>query len=78
MTSAQILQQYGIRPSLTRVMIYDYLREHNHEWKVKRYPRCPENRTDFPRILPSAIDFMCDRFEQTQNSLSSIKFIREV
>lgn len=56
----------------------DYMREHNHEWKVKRYPRCPENRTDFPRILPSAIDFMCDRFEQTQNSLSSIKFIREV
>lgn len=28
MTSAQILQQHGIRPSLTRVMIYDYLREH--------------------------------------------------
>ncbi len=28
MTSAQILQEHGIRPSLTRVMIYDYLREH--------------------------------------------------
>ena len=28
MTSAEILQNYGIRPSLTRVMIYDYLREH--------------------------------------------------
>lgn len=28
MTSAEILQKHGIRPSLTRVMIYDYLREH--------------------------------------------------
>lgn len=28
MTSAQILQEHGIRPSLTRVMIYDYLRAH--------------------------------------------------
>lgn len=28
MTSAEILQNHGIRPSLTRVMIYDYLREH--------------------------------------------------
>ena len=28
MTSAQILQQKGIRPSLTRVLIYDYLKEH--------------------------------------------------
>ena len=28
MTSAEILQQHGIRPSLTRVMIYDYLRTH--------------------------------------------------
>ena len=28
MTSAEILQSHGIRPSLTRVMIYDYLREH--------------------------------------------------
>ena len=28
MTSAEILQRHGIRPSLTRVMIYDYLRNH--------------------------------------------------
>ncbi|MBE6680779.1 MAG: transcriptional repressor [Ruminococcaceae bacterium] len=28
MTSAEILQKHGIRPSLTRVLIYDYLREH--------------------------------------------------
>ncbi len=28
MTSAEILQQHGIRPSLTRVIIYDYLRAH--------------------------------------------------
>ena len=28
MSSAQILQDYGIRPSLTRVLIYDYLRQH--------------------------------------------------
>lgn len=28
MTSAQILMEYGIRPSLTRVMIYDYLKNH--------------------------------------------------
>lgn len=28
MTSAEILQNHGIRPSLTRVMIYDYLRAH--------------------------------------------------
>ena len=28
MTSAEILQSYGIRPSLTRVMIYDYSRNH--------------------------------------------------
>ena len=28
MTSAEILMKYNIRPSLTRVMIFDYLREH--------------------------------------------------
>lgn len=28
MTSANILMEHGIRPSLTRVMIYDYLRDH--------------------------------------------------
>ena len=28
MTSAEILKSHGIRPSLTRVIIYDYLREH--------------------------------------------------
>ncbi len=28
MTSAQKLKENGIRPSLTRVIIYDYLREH--------------------------------------------------
>ncbi len=31
MTSVEILMEHGIRPSLTRVMIYDYLRQHrNH------------------------------------------------
>ena len=28
MTSAEILLAHNIRPSLTRVMIFDYLREH--------------------------------------------------
>ncbi|MBQ7901100.1 MAG: transcriptional repressor [Clostridia bacterium] len=28
MTSAEILAKHNIRPSLTRVMIYDYLRQH--------------------------------------------------
>ncbi len=28
MTSAQILKEHGIRPSLTRVLIYDYLLSH--------------------------------------------------
>ena len=28
MTSAEILMSYNIRPSLTRVLIFDYLREH--------------------------------------------------
>ena len=28
MTSADVLQEKGIRPSMTRILIYDYLREH--------------------------------------------------
>ncbi|MBR2021934.1 MAG: transcriptional repressor [Clostridia bacterium] len=47
MTSAQILQQHGIRPSLTRVMIYDYLREH------RTHPTADEIYTALSPIAPT-------------------------
>ena len=47
MTSAEILLQHDIRPSLTRVLIYDYLRQH------RTHPTADEIYTSLSHQVPT-------------------------